>query len=131
MDNYVDFINEEVGKYSILQDKVLQDFRLNLQSVVLYTLLYRRCQLSAFKFMENGKDYTYEFWDNSKDTVFCVYTTKELEPLLRCTRRTITKCINELKEYGYIEVEKDTSISNANKYYLKKGNKKISPKFEE
>ena len=129
MDNYVDFINEIVEGYSILQDKVLKDFRLSLQSVVLYTLLYRRCQLSAHKFMESGKDYTFEFWDNHRNTVFCVYTTKELEPLLRCTRRSITKYINELKEYGYIEVDKDTDISNANRYFLKLGNKKETSKW--
>lgn len=126
MNDFIDFTQIDECKFYMLKDDIMHDYRLNLEEVMLYTLLYRRCQLSAHGFIESGKDYTFSFWDNSKDTVYCIYTMDELEIKLRKKRNYISKCIKHLKELDYIETEIDRSVSNANRFYLKQNKKVLS-----
>ena len=126
-DNYVDFLLEDPDlRYYMMPDDVLHDTRLTLEACNLYMLLYRRCQLSAYGFRKSEYSYDFEFWDNEKQTVFCIYQMDELEIKLRKKRNYISKCVKELKQFGYLEVEINRNKSNANKYFLLKGNKESS-----
>lgn len=115
--------NNNNDKFYKMHYEIFNDYRLNLEEVSLYMLLYSRCSLSAFKFIESGYDYDFQFWDNRKDTVFCVYPMEELEIKLRKKRNYISKCIKKLKELNYIDTEIDRKTSNSNKFYLKERKK--------
>ena len=79
---------------------------LNNDSRVLYSLLKDRHELS----LTNG-------WINEKGEVYLIYTRKDMEYMLGLSDKTVKKAIDQLKEYGLVEEEKQ-GLNRPNLIYL-------------
>lgn len=96
------YMNEcylQIGKVSVLQAKISSDSKL------LYGAIQDRISLSY----DNG-------WVDETG-VFCLFTRENMAKLIGRCRKTITKCMKELKSLGLI-IEKRQGLCKPNKIYL-------------
>ena len=81
---------------------------LSMESRILYSLMLDRMQLSV----KNR-------WLDDCDRVFIYYTVDEICRTMGCARQKALKLINELKESGLIECERN-GLTRPNRIYVKK-----------
>lgn len=107
--------NRRYTKESVINERFYQmpkflfegEFKkLSNDAKVLYTLLKDRHELS----LQRG-------WVNSKGEVYLIYTREDMADMLGCSLKKVWKTVNELKDYGLIEEERQ-GLNKPNLIYL-------------
>jgi len=91
-----------------LFDENLPFFTLSNDAKLLYSVLYKRTQLSIYK-----------GWTDANSRVFIRYAKEGLEKILRVSNKTMTKFLQELETVGLLEIHR-VGLGKCNTLYLKK-----------
>lgn len=91
---------------------------LDLNERAVLGALYDRIRLSEYNYMGAEHPESYTFWDDQEESCFCVYNQSELGKQLGISDRTVRRCLERLKQEGFVWWRKMT-YKGANRYFLR------------